>query len=193
MLNGAAEVVVVSLSTRGSAAAFTLVSASVRVLAFTLVSASVRASGSARASAFTLVSASVRVLVFTLASASVPVSPFAARAALTTGGDRPSSAGWHSALPLPHRRRSGGRHRPCSTRHRRAGMHLPLDGDPVAVRGSTASATYHGPAWRAARSDMPGGARTWGARRKSQLVERAEPAREIATKLQICSVDCLRH
>jgi hypothetical protein len=56
-LNGAAGEVVVSLSIRGSAAAFTLVSVSVRV------------------------------------------SPFVARAALTTGGDRPSSAGWHSALP----------------------------------------------------------------------------------------------
>jgi hypothetical protein len=33
---------------------------------------------------------------------------------------------------LPHRRQSGGRHRPCSTGHRRAGMHLPLDGDLVA-------------------------------------------------------------
>ena len=184
----------VSLSTRGSAAAFTLVSASARVLAFTLASAFALVLASARVLAFTLVSASARVVsAFTLVSASVRASPFAARAALTAGGDRPSSAGWHSALPLPHRRRSGGRHRPCSTRHRRAGMHLPLDGDPVAVRGRTASATYHGPAWRAARSDMPGGARTWGARRRSQLVERAEPAREIAAKLQICSVDCLRH
>jgi hypothetical protein len=117
MLSGAGEVVVVSLSTRGSVAAFALVSVSARVLAFALASPSIRVSASGRA------------------------SPFAARAALTTGGDRPSSAGWHSALPLLHRRRSGGRHRPCSTGHRRAGMHLPLDGgDPVAVPSCTAGA-----------------------------------------------------